>query len=77
MNYNKIAKGYNELHKEEQLEKLEIIKNHLEVKSTYRLLDIGAGTGISTNFFDCKVIGIEPSKEMLKQGKNIIQGYAE
>ena len=77
MNYNKIAKGYNELHKEEQLEKLEIIKNHLEVKSTYDLLDIGAGTGISTNFFDCKVIGIEPSKEMLKQGKNIIQGYAE
>ncbi len=76
-NYKHTAKGYNELHKEEQLEKLDIIKKHLKVKKTDKLLDIGAGTGISTNYFNCNVIGIEPCQEMLEQGKNIIQGEAE
>jgi ubiquinone/menaquinone biosynthesis C-methylase UbiE len=75
--YNKIAKSYNGLHKEEQIKKLEIIKKDIKVISP--LLDIGCGTGISTNYFNCVSVGIDNSKEMLKQSKqgNLIYGEAE
>ncbi len=69
--YNKISKGYNELHKQEQLEKISIIKKHL--KKPYKLtLDIGAGTGISSKPF--KAIALDPSINMLKQykGKKVL-----
>ena len=63
--YSSIAKGYDELHKEEQLKKLQIIAKHIKPKGL--LLDIGAGTGISTSFFKVKAVALEPSEEMLKQ----------
>ena len=78
MDYDKLARSYTELHKEEQLKKLNVIKKYLKVKKSDKLLDIGAGTGISTTFFDCDCIGIEPSKNMIKNGSgNLIQGKAE
>ena len=67
--YNKISKGYNKLHKEEQLKKLNIIKNNIKIKKSDLLLDVGCGTGISSKF-GCKVIGIDPSAELLKLNKN-------
>ncbi|MBU2590260.1 MAG: class I SAM-dependent methyltransferase [Nanoarchaeota archaeon] len=69
--YSGIANGYDKLHKEEQLEKLEIIKKHLKVKGL--LLDIGAGTGISTKFFEVEAIALDPSKGMLEKydGKKV------
>ncbi|MEK6932455.1 MAG: class I SAM-dependent methyltransferase [Nanoarchaeota archaeon] len=75
--YNKIAKSYNELHKEEQVKKLEIIKKNIKIVPL--LLDIGCGTGISTNYFNVVSIGIDNSKEMIKQSKegNLIHGKAE
>lgn len=75
--YNKIAKSYNELYKEEQIKKLEIIKKNIKIIPP--LLDIGCGTGISTNYFDVLSIGIDNSKEMIKQSKegNLIYGQAE
>ena len=74
--YNHISKSYNELHKDEQLNKLRIIKENIKIIPP--LLDIGCGTGISTNFFKIKSVGIDNSKEMLKQGdKNLIYGNAE
>ena len=75
--YDKISKSYNELHKEEQIKKLEIIKKNIKIISP--LLDIGCGTGISTNYFNVASIGIDKSKEMIKQGKegNLIHGEAE
>lgn len=65
--YNKIAKGYNELHKEEQLNKIKIIKQHIKPKPP--ILDIGAGTGISSEPFNA--IAIDPSINMLKQYKGL------
>ena len=67
--YNKISKGYTKLHKEEQLKKLSIIKNNIKIKKSDLLLDVGCGTGISSNF-NCKVIGIDPSFQLLKLNKN-------
>jgi ubiquinone/menaquinone biosynthesis C-methylase UbiE len=78
--YNKISQGYEELHKEEQLNKLRIIKENLNVGNS--LLDVGCGTGFSLDLFDAeKKVGIDPSEELVKIGKrqerNLIVGSAE
>lgn len=75
--YNKIAKSYNELHKEEQIKKIGIIKKNIKIIPP--LLDVGCGTGISTNYFDVVSVGIDNSKEMISQSKegNLIYGNAE
>ena len=84
--YNEIAEGYNELHGEEQLKKLKLIKEKLgeqgiEITSDIKLLDVGCGTGISTDFWDCDATGIDPSEELLNQNKGkklkLIQAAAE
>lgn len=75
MDYKYIARSYDELYKEEQLEKLRIIKENIKINKKENLLDIGCGTGISTEFFDCKSIGIDPCFEMLN--KKSICGKAE
>jgi ubiquinone/menaquinone biosynthesis C-methylase UbiE len=75
--YNSISSGYDELHKEEQLKKLKIIKENITVKDS--LLDVGCGTGFSLDLFDVpKKIGLDPSRELLKQCKHkAIVGKAE
>jgi demethylmenaquinone methyltransferase/2-methoxy-6-polyprenyl-1,4-benzoquinol methylase len=67
--YSTLAPGYNELHREEQLAKLRIISQHLNVKEDKKLLDVGCGTGFSQEIFNCRIFGIEPSREMLIQGR--------
>jgi ubiquinone/menaquinone biosynthesis C-methylase UbiE len=73
--YSSIAKGYDELHGEEQLKKLELVGREIKtdsklanfIKPTYKLLDVGCGSGISTAFFKVKEkYGIDPSKELIK-----------
>lgn len=66
--YDSIAKSYNELHGEEQKKKLEIIKEHLDINEETVLLDVGCGTGVSSDF-DCYVVGVDPSEELLKIAK--------
>jgi len=66
--YDSIAKGYNELHGEEQLKKLEIIKKKIEIKSSDKVLDVGCGTGLSS-ILGGVITGIDPSAELLKQAK--------
>lgn len=67
--YDIIAEGYEELHKEEQLNKLRIIKNNVQISNKAKLLDVGCGTGISSNF-DCDVIGIDPSVQLTARNRN-------
>jgi len=69
--YSGISEGYERLYKAEQLEKLEIIRKHLKPKPP--LLDIGAGTGISTSFFKIPAVALDPSRKMLEKypGKKV------
>lgn len=75
--YNSISAGYNELYGEEQLSKLSIIKNAIKTGKNTSILDVGCGTGISSRF-ECRVVGIDPSIELLKQNKSSkVLGAAE
>tara|TARA_Y100000310_G_scaffold309481_1_gene353614 strand:+ start:562 stop:1053 length:492 start_codon:yes stop_codon:yes gene_type:complete len=67
--YDEIATGYEELHKEEQEKKIEIIKLHLNVDSEDKLLDVGCGTGLTTEQWECKRYGIDPSKKLLERAR--------
>lgn len=63
--YDLIAGGYNELYGEEQLNKLSIIKKNIKISKKTKILDVGCGTGISSNF-GCFIIGIDPSFRLLE-----------
>lgn len=65
--YNEIAKGYDELYKEEQLEKLKIISKYFKPKGL--MLDLGCGTGFAMEYFGVDSIGVDNSIELLKLGK--------
>ena len=60
--YKLISKGYDELYGEEQKIKHRIIKENLEIKHNDLMLDVGCGIG---HDFNCSVIGIDPSMELL------------
>jgi len=74
--YDSIAKGYSDLHSEEQLAKVRVIKRILDVGETDLMLDIGCGPYFGD--FPCRVIGIDSSYELLKQARIPgVLGYAE
>jgi ubiquinone/menaquinone biosynthesis C-methylase UbiE len=81
--YDEIATGYNELHEKEQAIKFRLIKEHLEIKKEDTILDVGYGTGLMSEYFGNRIVGLEPSYEMLKQAKKderdaeIVQAAAE
>ncbi|MCX8147449.1 MAG: class I SAM-dependent methyltransferase [Candidatus Woesearchaeota archaeon] len=66
--YDQISEGYEELHKEEQEKKLNLIKKHLQASPYEKLLDVGCGTGI-TSQWGCNVTGVDPSKKLLEKAK--------
>ena len=67
--YDEISKGYEELHKEEQEKKIKLIKKHLEISKNDLLLDVGCGTGLTTEPWDCRKIGIDPAKKLIEKAK--------
>jgi len=85
--YDGIAPGYNALYGEEQQIKLQAISRllHNTSISHLTLLDVGCGTGISSDYFvdkfNCKVIGVDPSRELIKQNQanksTLLVGFAE
>lgn len=68
--YNEIAEGYEELHKEEQRKKIELIKKYLQPKQDEKLLDVGCGTGLTTRCWECKRFGIDTSEKLLEKAKS-------
>lgn len=76
--YDQISKGYNELHGEEQLKKINIILNNIKIKKKSKLLDVGCGTGFYLDLFNCNITGVDPSEELLKRCKyKTTKAYAE
>ncbi len=67
--YDKIVRGYEELHRAEQLKKLELIELHFKPAPDSLLLDIGCGSGISLEPWKCRKIGVDTSFELLKIAK--------
>ena len=68
--YNEISTGYEELYGEEQQRKIAIIKNHIKLKKSDLLLDVGCGTGLTTIAWNCKTIGLDPAIKLLKRAEN-------
>ncbi len=67
--YDAIAKSYNELYGEEQLNKWKIIEQKLDFSKFSTALDVGCGTGLITIRLADKVdhvVGLDKSVEMLK-----------
>ncbi|MBW2988816.1 class I SAM-dependent methyltransferase [Candidatus Woesearchaeota archaeon] len=68
--YDQIAEGYEELHKEEQLKKIGLIKKHISLKKDYKLLDVGCGTGLTTEPWNCRRYGIDPAPKLLERARS-------
>lgn len=86
--YDQISKSYVELHKDEQLKKIKIIKDNIFIMPNSLILDLGCGPYFSDWAHDsagkavkCKVIGIDSSRELLKiaekKGIKTVLGKAE
>lgn len=67
--YDEIAEGYEELHKEEQLKKIELIKGFLKPQKYDKLLDVGCGTGLTTEPWDCKRYGVDPAPKLIARAR--------
>ncbi|MEA2035975.1 MAG: class I SAM-dependent methyltransferase [Nanoarchaeota archaeon] len=67
--YDEISQGYEELHKEEQLKKVALIKKHLKVDLDDELLDVGCGTGLTTEPWPCIRYGTDPAKKLLTKAR--------
>lgn len=69
--YDDISEGYEELHKSEQEAKLRLIKANTAIKPGCKLLDVGCGTGLTSQFseYGCYVVGADPSFKLLKKAE--------
>lgn len=80
--YDEIAGGYEELHRQEQEDKLKVILQELpfSLSPHMKLLDVGCGSGISMESWNCSKVGVDPSEELLKialgKGLEVKQGHA-
>ncbi|MBW2981236.1 class I SAM-dependent methyltransferase [Candidatus Woesearchaeota archaeon] len=67
--YDEISEGYEELHGEEQLKKVELIKQYLKPKADDKLLDVGCGTGLTTEPWPCQRFGVDPAPKLIERAR--------
>ncbi len=67
--YDSISEGYEDLHREEQLQKIGIIKKYLSCNADEKLLDVGCGTGLTTEPWGCKRYGIDPAARLIERAR--------
>jgi ubiquinone/menaquinone biosynthesis C-methylase UbiE len=69
--YDDVAEGYEELHRDEQESKLKTIREQLpfKIEPFMKLLDVGCGTGISLEPWQCEKVGVDPSAKLLEKAK--------
>lgn len=73
--YGKISESYSKLYKEEQLNKIRLIKENIKLDGL--LLDIGSGTGFSRKYFK-NLVQLDPNIDMLKKSSGLrVCGKAE
>jgi ubiquinone/menaquinone biosynthesis C-methylase UbiE len=75
--YDEISSGYEELHREEQLKKLDLISRYFKPNKNNLLLDVGCGTGLTTKPWQCRKIGLDPAIKLLKRAGNGVWINAE
>ena len=84
--YDDISEGYDKLYGEEQIIKLNHSYDEIEdfvpgfFENVKTILDVGCGTGISSDFFAKEgylVTGIDPSKKLLEQNRYNISKFLE
>lgn len=71
--YTEIASSYDELHKEEQIKKIQLIIDKFPFSKEESLLDVGCGTGFSFDYWPTSkkdTWGVEPSSGLIKQSKH-------
>lgn len=68
--YDTIASGYSELHREEQLKKIVLIKEKIPFDKKWNILDVGCGPYFAD--FPGTIIGVDPSFQLLKIAKQKI-----
>lgn len=75
--YDELARGYDELHREEQVRKLRIIQHELPIAEEDAVLDVGCGTGVSA-ILPGTITGIDPAEKLARQAPfKAIVGRAE
>jgi ubiquinone/menaquinone biosynthesis C-methylase UbiE len=63
--YDEIADGYDELHRDEQLEKYRALKNLDLIHPEDTLLDLGHGSGLISTVFENPITGVDSSEALL------------
>ncbi len=65
--YDDIAEGYEELHREEQLKKVALIRKHVTIQPNELLLDVGCGTGITALGWETNTFALDPAIKLLEK----------